>query len=106
MLYTGLSETRNKPRLPVVAGRFVRRLVPVIYILTGVAFVADLMQDNVLAYGIIYTPLIATALFHQHRRGLWLLTLCTCIMVLLGVFIPVVNLDLATSITNRVLSIL
>ncbi|MFL5255692.1 MAG: sensor histidine kinase [Rhodopila sp.] len=87
-------------------GRSARWLVPLLYLLSAAAFVADIKRDNTLAYGVIYTPLVATALFHRGRAGLWILTVATCILVIVGAFVPVVNPDLPDLIGNRILSIM
>jgi signal transduction histidine kinase len=87
-------------------GRPARWLVPVFYVLRALAFVADLYRDNMLAYGIIYVPLVATAVFHRSRSGLWILTGLTCLLVVVGAFVPLVNPDLPDLIGNRILSIL
>ncbi|HEY0182392.1 MAG TPA: HAMP domain-containing sensor histidine kinase [Rhodopila sp.] len=89
-----------------VAQRFPRWLVPIIYAVSGLAFVFDLMRDNTLAYGIIYTPLIATAVFHKSRSSLWLLSGVACLLVIAGAFFPVIGHDLPDVIGNRFLSIL
>lgn len=83
-----------------------RWLSGALYIIAGVAFISDICRDNVLAYGIIYAPLVATAVFHKGRSGLWILTAVTCCMVIAGAFLPAVDSDLPDLIGNRVLSIL
>jgi hypothetical protein len=65
----GVLALENKSRLAIVAGRSARRLVPFIYGVSALAFLADLERANTLAYSIIYTPLIATAVFHRRRPG-------------------------------------
>jgi hypothetical protein len=92
--------------LKITAARHVHWLVGILYGLTGLAFVLDLSRDNDLAYGIVYVPLIATALLHKHRSGLWLLTVVACLLVVLGALFPVVNSDIPDLIGNRVLSVL
>jgi signal transduction histidine kinase len=77
-----------------------------IYILCGLAFVSDMYRDNTLAYGVIYVPLIATALLHERRSGLWFLSAIACLLVVVGAFFPVVDADLPDLIGNRILSIL
>jgi signal transduction histidine kinase len=96
----------NRSPLRTAANRFARRLVPLIYVVSAFAFLADLERDNTLAYGIIYTPLIVTAVFHRRHTGLWLLTGGAIIMVVLGAFFPVVGGDLPDQIGNRMLSIM
>jgi signal transduction histidine kinase len=81
-------------------------MVPLIYLICGSAFVIDLLRDNAFAYGIVYTPLIVTSVFHKSRRSVWILVAIATTAVVLGAFIPVVNADLPDMIVNRVLSIL
>ncbi len=83
-----------------------RWLVPTIYLACAAAFVSDLLRDDTLAFGIVYIPLIATAVLHRQRWGLWALTGISVVMVILGAFLPVVNPNLPDLIGNRVLSIL
>ena len=94
----------NGSRFEGAANRFARRLVPLVYVVSALAFLSDMERDNTLAYGIIYTPLVATAVFHKRRFGLWLLTGSACVMIVLGAFFPVVGSDLPDLIGNRLLS--
>jgi signal transduction histidine kinase len=89
-----------------LTGRFAHWLVALIYGLAAFGFLHDITGDDNLAYGIIYAPLVATAVLHRGRAGLWILTGASCVMVGLGVFIPVVNANLLDMAGNRVLSIL
>ncbi len=77
-----------------------------IYGVSALAFLADLERANTLAYGIIYTPLIATAVFHRRRSGVWVLTGLACILVIVGGCFPVVDADLPDMIGNRLLSVM
>jgi signal transduction histidine kinase len=106
MPYTDLLDRDNKSQLAIMGARFARRLVPLIYGVSGLAFLADLTRDNTLAYGIIYTPLVATAVFHRRRGGLWILTAIACVLVILGATLPVVISDLPDMIGNRLLSVM
>jgi signal transduction histidine kinase len=92
--------------MKTLTGRQARLLVAALYVLAGSTFVLDLVGDDNLAYGIIYAPLVATAVLHKSRSGVWMLSAATCLMVVLGVFIPVINTDLPEMIGNRVLSVL
>jgi signal transduction histidine kinase len=94
--------------MPVLtaSGRSARWLVPVLYVMSAAAFLADLTRDNVLAYGIIYVPLVATAVFHRGRAGLWIVTVLACVLVTAGALVPVVHSNLPDLIGNRILSIL
>jgi signal transduction histidine kinase len=85
--------------------RSIRWLVPVIYVISALAFLLDLQRDNTLAYGIVYSPLVATAVFHKGRAGLWILAVGTCLLVVVGAFVPAIGPDLEDLIGNRVLSI-
>jgi signal transduction histidine kinase len=85
--------------------RSVRWLVPVIYLGCVLAFVADLRQDNTLAFGVLYIPLVCTAVFHRSPRTLWWLTGLACVLSIIGAYYPDVNEDLIDLIGNRVLSI-
>jgi signal transduction histidine kinase len=106
MPYMDIFASRNRTPLEIVGGRSGRWLVPILYTVSGLAFVLDLFRDNRLAYGIIYAPLIATAVFHKSRSGLWVLSTVACLMVAAGAWFPVVDTDLPDMIGNRVLSIL
>jgi signal transduction histidine kinase len=102
---------RDQPFAPlppplVGAGRYSRLLITAVYLVCAAAFVSDLTRANTLAYGIVYIPLITTALFHERRSGLWLLTGLACLLVLIGAFAPTVDPDLPDLIGNRILSIL
>jgi signal transduction histidine kinase len=105
MPFSSLLQNDNRSRLAVTAGRIARKLVPLIYCVSALAFLADLTRASTLAYGIIYTPLIATAVFHKRRSGLWLLTAAACALVVTGACFPVVSSDLPEVIGNRLLSI-
>lgn len=106
MSFTGPAEPGDQTPLLIAAGRSGRWLVPVLYVVSGLAFVFDLCRDNTLAYGIIYAPLVATAVFHTSRSGLWILTAIACLLVVAGALFPVVDSDLPDMIGNRILSIL
>jgi signal transduction histidine kinase len=106
MPYTGSIGSGGRSRFELAASRFVRRLVPLIYLVSALAFLSDLNRDNTLAYGIIYTPLVATAVFHRRRSGLWILTTVAIVLVVVGAFLPVVGPDLPDLIGNRILSTL
>ena len=106
MPFAGVLASENKSRLAIVAGRSSRRLVPLIYGVSALAFLADLERANTLAYGIIYTPLIATAVFHRRRSGVWVLTTLACVLVIVGGCFPVVDADLPDMIGNRLLSVI
>src|SRR5262249_6500754 len=70
------------------------------------AFVFDFTRDNVFAYGIVYTPLVGTAVFYRSRRAAWVLAAIAIAMVVIGALVPVVNPDLPDMIGNRFLSVL
>src|SRR5882757_8609366 len=86
-------------------GRPIQWLVAGLYALAGCAFVLDAVGDNNLAYGIIYTPFVATAVFHRRRWSVWLLAAAACLMVVLGAVLPGVSPAWPEIIGNRLLSI-
>ena len=106
MPYTDLANPPGMSLQELAKSRLIRLLVPVIYVISALAFVSDLERDNLLAYGIIYSPLVATAVFHQGRTGLRILTVLACVLVIVGAFLPVLNPDLEDLIANRALSII
>jgi signal transduction histidine kinase len=86
--------------------RSARWLVPLVYAFCAIAFVTDITRSNELAYGVFYIPLIATALLHRSRHGLWVLVALAFAMVAIGASLPVVDPDLPDLIGNRFLSII
>lgn len=82
-----------------------RWLVPVIYIACLMAFIADLRQDNTLAFGVFYVPLVCTAVFYRNAKALWALTALACVLSVIGAFFPRVNPNLADLVGNRILSL-
>ncbi|MDR3532906.1 MAG: HAMP domain-containing sensor histidine kinase [Rhodopila sp.] len=74
--------------------------------MSGLAFLSDLARDNTFAYGILYAPLVATAVFHKRSYGVWILAAIACACVVIGAFVPSVNPDLPDLVANRLLSIL
>jgi signal transduction histidine kinase len=100
----GSIEAGNKPPFDITAGRSARLLVLVLYGVSGIAFIEDILRDNTLAFGIFYAPLIATAVFHKGRAGLWVVTAVASLMVVIGALLPSVNSDLPDLIGNRILS--
>ncbi len=106
MPYTGLSIPKGMSLPELGQSQLIRWLVPVIYFISALAFLLDLQRDNTLAYGIIYSPLVATAVFHKGRVGLWVLAVTTCLLVIVGAFLPSMGPDLEDVIGNRVLSII
>ena len=103
---TESSRSDDRISLAITAWRFPRWLVPAIYLISGMAFIADICRDNTLAYGMFYAPLIATSVFHKGRAGLWVISGIACLMVIVGAFLPVFSPDMPDMIGNRVLSIL
>ena len=106
MAHPGSLRTDGGRLLKVAARRPAHWLVPVLYAVCGLAFIWDLYHANTLAYGIIYAPLVATAVFHNGRSGLWVLSAVASVMAVVGAFFPVISPDLLDLIGNRFLSIL
>jgi hypothetical protein len=86
-------------------GNCLRRLVPAIYAACAIAFIVDITSTNTLAFGVLYIPLVATALFHRDERAVWVLSAIACIMVIIGTFIPSIDPDILDLAINRALSI-
>jgi signal transduction histidine kinase len=105
-LYPSLFRQNDTAAREIAAGRGGHWLVFVLYGVSGLAFMSDLFRDNTLAYGVVYAPLVATALFHKSRSGLWVLSAIACLLVVVGACFPVVRSDLPDLIGNRILSLL
>lgn len=86
-------------------GRLVSWLVPAVYIGCFAAFTADLMSINTLAFGVFYVPLVATAVFHDNDRTVWVLTAAACAMAAIGAVFPDIPANLHDLVWNRALSI-
>src|ERR1700760_1518661 len=95
-------QSSREARMSVLTAhsRWARWLVPVLYVMSAAAFVADLIRDNALAYGIIYVPRVATSVFHRGRTGLWIITSVACVLVIAGSLVPVIHPDLPDLIGN------
>jgi signal transduction histidine kinase len=105
MPYMGSLGAGNKASSDSVGRRSAYWLVPVLYMVSGTAFVVDILRDNTLAFGIFYAPLITTAVFHKGRFGLWIVCAIASLMVVAGALLPTINPDLSDLIGNRILSI-
>jgi signal transduction histidine kinase len=80
-------------------------LLGLLYTICGMAFLFDMARDNTFAYGIVYVPLVASAVYHRNRSTVWILAAIACFLVLVGALFPVISSDLPDMIGNRVLSI-
>lgn len=80
-------------------------LVVFIYVFSALAFIDDLFRVNHLAYGLFYTPMIATSVIYTDARRVWILTGIATVMVILGAFFPVFDSDVPDLIVNRILSV-
>lgn len=87
-------------------GRLGRCAVPVIFLFSVLAFVADLWRADTLAFGLFYTPLVSSALLLRPRRAVWLLSGLATAFVAIGAFFPIIDPDLPDLIGNRVLSVI
>jgi len=87
-------------------GQWTRWLVPVIYLGVAVAFFADVTQEIFyVPFGILYIPLVCTAVFHRDPRSAWWLATAASAMVIIGFFLPVITPNTANGLINRGLSI-
>jgi signal transduction histidine kinase len=82
-----------------------RWLRAAVYAFCAAAFVADLSNDAAWAFGVFYIPLVSTAIYHRDTRAPWLLATMASTMVVIGFFVPRINLEISTSLVNRALSI-
>ena len=90
----------------VTWGRWTRWLVPVIYLGVFVAFFADVTEEIFyLPFGLLYIPLVCTAVFHRDPRSAWWLALVATVMVIVGFFLPVMTPNAANGLITRGLSI-
>ena len=79
-------------------------LAATIYVACAGAFAADLTQDITWAFGVLYIPVVFTAVFYRPPQTVWWLAAAAVAMVLIGDAFPA--LDLGTvAIVNRLLSI-
>jgi signal transduction histidine kinase len=69
------------------------------------AFFADLTQENTLAFGMFYIPLVCTAVFHRSVNAVWWLTGLACMLSIVGALFPNVDVDSFDLVINRALSI-
>jgi signal transduction histidine kinase len=80
-------------------------LVPMIYLGCLAAFVLDLLSVNTLAFGVFYTPLVATSIFQRDRRAVWVLAALAGTMSITGAFFPHIAHNWVDLVTDRMLSI-
>ena len=103
--YQGVTRGGTLNTLHGDQGRWASWLVPVVYLVCGIAFLADVTSTDTLAFGVFYIPLVGTAVFHRDKRAVWVLTAIACVMVLIGAFAPSIDDDLHLLAWNRMLSI-
>ena len=75
-----------------------------VYLLCAAAFAGDLTHDITWAYGVLYIPLVCTAVFYRDPHFVWWLAAIAIVMVVLGSLFPVVDLS-AKSVEHRLLSV-
>ena len=81
-------------------------LVPaLVYLICGLAFVADIVTDQVVAMGVLYIPLVATSVYYRDRRAVWVLASIATTLAVIGFFLPVISESLPEAVVNRALSI-
>ena len=97
------------PVAKVVAASLARRirwLVPVVYLGCLLSFIADVTVDIFyLPFGILYIPLVCTAVLHRNPRVAWWLAGLASVMVVIGFFLPEIGPRIDRALTNRGLSI-
>ena len=60
----------------------------VIYLACAFAFVGDLTHDLTWAYGVLYIPLVCTAVFYRNPHCVWWLAAIAITMVVVGSLLP------------------
>jgi signal transduction histidine kinase len=80
-------------------------LRPVIYVFCAAAFVADVTHSDILAFGVLYIPLVGTAVFHRDPIAAWWLAAIATTLVVIGFFSPGLDTAVVAALTNRLLSI-
>src|SRR3712207_7681101 len=85
--------------------RWMRLLLIPIYIGCSLAFLTDITQQDLLAFGLFYLPLVCTAVFYRDPRAVWWLAGAASVLIGIGYFLPVVHPDQMVAVLNRVLSV-
>jgi signal transduction histidine kinase len=94
---TGINETWT---------RRIRWLVPVVYVGCLLTFIADVTVDVFyIPFGILYIPLVCTAVLHRDARVVWWLAAFASVLVVIGYFYPDVAPHAQRAISIRALSI-
>ena len=87
-------------------GRWARYLVPVVYIGCLGALFADMTQEIFyVSFGILYIPLVCTAVFHRDPRGVWWLACGATTMAMIGFFFPAITPNPTEGLINHGLSV-
>ena len=97
-----------EPDSPDDASRPPRRgmLLPaLVYLACLAAFVFDIQFDQTVTVGVLYIPMVGTAVYFNDRRIVWLLAALATAMIVIGFFLPAVNENLVEAVVNRGLSI-
>jgi len=76
----------------------------IIYLACTIAFIGDLTHDVTWAYGVLYVPLVCTAVFYRDPDTVWWLAVIAIAMVVLGCLFPVMDFSVP-SLVSRALSI-
>jgi signal transduction histidine kinase len=79
-------------------------LAGIIYVGCGVAFIGDLTHDATWVYGVLYVPVVCTAVFYRNPNSVWWLAAIAIAMAVSGWIFPVANFSIP-SLANRLLSV-
>lgn len=82
-----------------------RWLLSVTYAASLIVFLIDIRSADILAFGPCYMPLVATGLFYQDKRAVWVLAAIASAMVIIGAFVPGIDPDIVHLAVNRALSL-
>jgi signal transduction histidine kinase len=104
-VYTALQSPEMSSRVGMLPGRPWHAWVAgAIYLAGSAAFIGDLTHDVTWAYGVLYIPLVCTAVFYRDPHSVWWLAAIAIAMVVLGCLFPDVTVS-PLSLEHRLLSV-
>ncbi len=87
-------------------GNWTRLLLPIIYVGCLIAFYTDVTEEIFfLPFGILYLPMVCTAVFFRNPRSAWWLAGVASTMAIIGFFLPRMAPHVTHAVIIRVISI-